>query len=504
MSDNTHIAARWRVHGLLLLAACAVLALGYWQTFTDLVGVWSTSSTFNHCFLIPFIALYLGYTKIEELERLAPSVSGYGVLYIVANALLWLAGEVMSLAVFMHAAVVGMLIGCAWALLGQAVFRLLMFPLFYLYFAVPEGEFLVPYLQDWTALVMVSLLKLIGMPVFVEGRYVSIPSGNFTVAEACSGINYLIATLSVAAMFAYLQFRSNRRRALFMLAAIIVPLVANGIRAFGIVIISHLSGYKLAQGVDHFIYGWVFFGMVITVLFWVGRAFSDVDESVATRSIAAPPVVAPARRPWLVFALALALTITPRGVLLAVDSSRPLAPPIELHAVAGWQGPSVEARKMGLKFPGADQELSQSYQAADGSSVVVEIAYFRAQGDKGELINQNNRIFDPQAWRQVAHAVRELDATASPSSVNEIRLRDDLQGQDYLVWYWYDTQAVRSSGGLPIKLAEGRARLRGLNAGSALVSIRTATAGGGQEAVARLTAFLSSGAPLLENMHAQP
>lgn len=502
-TDKLRFASRWRLHASLLAAALVALGLGYGDTLANLVNVWSTSSTFNHCFLIPFIAIFLAYHKRPELERCAPSVSAWGLAYIAVNALLWVLGEVMSLAVFMHAAVVGMIIGSGWALLGQTVFRQLLFPFLYLYFAVPEGEFLVPYLQDWTALVMVFMLKLIGMPVFVEGRYVSIPSGSFTVAEACSGINYLIATMSVATMFAYLQFRSYRRRAIFMVAAVIVPLVANGLRAFGIVMISHLSGYTLAKGVDHFIYGWVFFGFVITILFWVGRTFSDIDEAVPSPG-ADIAVDSPGKgNPWWMLVAALVLAFLPRLALMVLDSARPLAPTVELHAATGWRGPDAESPALGLNYAGAEQHLAARYVAADDTAVSVEVAYFRSQGDKGELINQNNRVFDIARWRQISHALRDVPVPALGSRVNQLHLRAN-SGKEYLLWYWYDAQALRSSGGLPIKLAEGWARMRGLNAGSAVVTIRTEVTGDLARAEAGLASFLETGAPLLENMRPQP
>lgn len=502
--DKSQAAARWRLHAGLLGLAYLALGVGYYGTFADMVGVWSHSSTFNHCFLIPFIAVYLGYTKRPQLEYCAPSVSLYGVAYVALNGLLWIAGEVMSTAFFMHLAVVGMAIGSAWALLGQTVFRALLLPFFYLYFAVPEGEFLVPYLQDWTALVMVSLLKLIGMPVFVEGRDVSIPSGNFTVAEACSGINYLIATLSVATMFAYLQFRSLKRRAVFMVAAVLVPLIANGIRAFGIVIIAHLSDYRLAQGIDHFIYGWVFFGLVIAILFWVGRSFSDMDDSDATAPVAPTPMEALSPgRAQRTLAMVVLLCVAPRVALQAQDAARAVAPPIEFKAVAQWSGPAPVTESLASHFPGAAQDLAGRYTAADGRVVSVEVTYFREHDAKGELISQNNRVFDKHEWRQLSHGVRDLPQPLPMKSVNELRLRYKAE-KDYLVWYWYEAQGLLAVDSLPVKLAEGWARLRGSNRGAAMIAVRTEIVPGSQAADEALLAFVRSGALLLDNLRVQP
>lgn len=451
----------------------AVLA-GFHATFADMVLVWWTSSTFNHCFLILPIAVYLGAQHRERLARTAPGTSVAGAVYAFANGLLWVCAELMSVAFFAHLAVVGMLIGVCWALIGNRPFRILLFPFLYLYFSVPEGEVLVPYLQDWTAVVLVTALRLTDIPVFLEGRYLSIPSGNFVVAEACSGINYLIATLAVATMFMYLRFRSPWRRAAFMLLAVAVPLIANGLRAYGIVMIAHMSDYRLAMGVDHFVYGWVFFGIVIFALFAIGNAFSD--EHRGQPPLPEPdPVGAP--RPVQTFAvlvLALAGAFAPRGALAALDSSRSPAPPLQSPAVTGWRGPEAVEPALGLQFGGADDELAVRYVEAGGREVLLEAVQYRVHAEGKELINQTHEMFDERRWRQLDHGARSPDVPGGlPSDVVELVLRWSVDGQEYLVWYWYETAYTTSANRLGTKLGEARARLASTASGSAFVIVRT-------------------------------
>ena len=175
----------WRARVETLILAWLVVIGGYFATFADMVRVWSTSSTFNHCFLIVPIAVYLALQRRETLTGLAPATSFMALAFVLGNSLLWTLGDLMNIAFIKHLAVVGLLVGTNWALLGDRITGALLFPFLYLYFAVPEGEFLVPYLQDWTVKVLVNLLQLSGIPVFLEGRYLEIPSGKFVVAEAC-------------------------------------------------------------------------------------------------------------------------------------------------------------------------------------------------------------------------------------------------------------------------------------------------------------------------------
>src|SRR5437868_623376 len=83
------------------------------------------------------------------------------------------------------------------AVLGGAVFRALLFPLFFLIFLVPVGEELVPRLQDITATIAVRGVQLANVPVFLDGRLISTPTGDFLVAEACAGLRYLTACIVI-------------------------------------------------------------------------------------------------------------------------------------------------------------------------------------------------------------------------------------------------------------------------------------------------------------------
>ena len=157
-----------------------------------------------------------------------------------------------------------------WAILGNRdAARAWRFRSRFLFFAVPFGEFVVPKLMDWTADFTVWAVAASGVPVFREGNNFIIPSGRWSVVEACSGVRYLIASLVVGTLYAYLTYRSLLRRVVFIGISIVVPLVANWLRAYMIVMIGHLSSNRLAVGVDHIIYGWVFFGVVMMALFWV-------------------------------------------------------------------------------------------------------------------------------------------------------------------------------------------------------------------------------------------
>lgn len=95
-----------------------------------------------------------------------------------------------------------------------------------------------PFFMEWTAKITVICLRMSGIPVYQEGLQFVIPSGNWSVVEACSGIRYLIASVTVGTLFAYLNYRSLKRRLLFVVVSFLVPIIANWARAYIIVMLA--------------------------------------------------------------------------------------------------------------------------------------------------------------------------------------------------------------------------------------------------------------------------
>ena len=81
-----------------------------------------------------------------------------------------------------------------------------------------------PRLMDWTADFTVAALRLTGVPVYREGVHFVIPTGQWSVIEACSGIKFLIASVMAGSLYAWLMYRSPGRRIAFIAASIVVPL----------------------------------------------------------------------------------------------------------------------------------------------------------------------------------------------------------------------------------------------------------------------------------------
>src|SRR5947199_8013285 len=272
---------------LVAVALVAILAI-HWATVESIIAIWSRSETFAHGYVIVPIALVLIWQRRRALAALTPSPDWLGLVLLACSGAAWLVAYAGEVLVVKQLALVAMIWATVIAILGRQVARAIAFPLGFLLLGVPIGEALIPALMDWTADFTVRALQISGIPVFREGLFFTIPSGNWSIVEGCSGVRYLIASFTVGVLFAYLSYRRTWKRLLFAALSIIVPIVANGFRAYLIVMIAHLSDNRLAHGIDHFIYGWVFFGLVMLLLFWIGSFWRDPDTEPQSAAGRAP------------------------------------------------------------------------------------------------------------------------------------------------------------------------------------------------------------------------
>jgi exosortase A len=462
--DGLNMAESWGVRLLLVAVTIGAVLFAQHATYIDMAEAWGRTTAYNHCFVIPFISLFVAWKERYRLLATRPSVSWNGVGFVALSSCVLFLGTLTTVNALQHLAAIGLIVGVLWALLGNSAARTLWFPLIYLFFMVPEGEFLVPYLQDWTAFVVVKMLRWTGMPVFIEGRFLQIPSGAFTVAQACSGLNYLLASLAVGSLFAYFTFQSVLRRLVFMTLAILVPLVANGIRAYGIILIAHYSDYRYAMGVDHFIYGGVFFALIVFTLFAIGQMFSD-RTSLSKSPTPARADPWPQRRFWRPVSgavLVLVLSAAPRygEEMLSAHVDYSEVKGLVLPELQHWNLEPAQASVLGSEFPGAVLRLSGEYLRADGAvPFMLQAAVFQSRGPGSELVTSSNVLFDRTRWRFAGGAESSDDAASALRLADGFLLR--AASDERAVFHWYQIGGLALRDGLAAKLVEAWLKLTG-------------------------------------------
>ena len=275
---------RWRGLRLaapVILAALVLLGLLFREEATAAVQVWHASSAYSHCWFILPIAGWLAWERRDRLDGAAPRPVPWLAILVLPLGLAWLAAERLGIMEGRQLVALAIVEVAIVGILGWRLARIMAAPLAYLVFLVPFGAFLTPVLQSFTAAFSITGLDLLGIPNVSDGYTIEIPAGVFYVAEACAGLRFLIASVAFGVLYALLNYRTAGRRIAFIAASVIIPVVANGIRALGIVVYGHILGSAEAAAADHLIYGWVFFSIVILLLTLAGLPFRQDREARA-------------------------------------------------------------------------------------------------------------------------------------------------------------------------------------------------------------------------------
>lgn len=465
----------WGKAAVITLAVTLVVLLEYYTTVVSMVEIWLRSDTFTHGFLIFPISAWLIWRKRAELRQRPIQPFYPGLLVLAGLGLVWLMGYLAGVVVVQQYSLMIMIPLIVATALGLQVVHVLAFPLAFLMLAVPFGEILLPPLMEFTANFTIFALQLTGIPVYREGLYFTVPSGNWSVVEACSGLRYLIASFTLGSLYAYLTYRSLRRRIIFILLSIVVPILANGLRAYMIVMIGHLSDMRYAVGVDHLIYGWLFFGLVMAIMFWIGTRWrEDLDTDLPSSSVSTAPPTILLRPVWLA-AFGILLATTPWPFYAAYLESQLTLTPVTLSAPPAaetWVRSDEPITSWQPLFAGSAANFTQTY-TTNGTAVNLRVFYYRGQKQKSEMVSSSNALVSSvdNAWGKINERLITLPRARSDLVLTETQLRSSAQ--KLLVWHWYWVAGTVTANPYEAKWLQAKARLMGGRDEAAVIILST-------------------------------
>jgi EpsI family protein len=352
----------------------------------------------------------------------------------------------------------------------------------------------------------VKMLDLSRVPVLLEGRYISVPSGRWEVAEACSGIRYLTSSVTVGFLYAGLTYRSWIRRIAFLLASAVVPIFANGFRVYGIILLAYLSSNRIAAGVDHLIYGWIFFTIVMISLLWVGSWWREKPErgtvtlpdatpnsrdSSAQGHFAGEILRASAKRTALFSALF--FLVLGLGPLAAKLIWKPVGelPPLRLAAPAAsrpWRTSSEEVYGWKPSFATPNAELIQSYESKE-HIVELYVAYYGPGRPDAKLVSSTNSLFDGKFWSRTGEDETAVTFDGRSFYVHEVFIRSAQESLTVWNWYWVDEKFTSNEYFTKYLLA--KADLLRSHQAAAAIALATADHSDPQRAAEVLKEFLN-------------
>ncbi len=482
-SDESVGIAPWSA--LLALLICwVVIGWLFRADFAAMLYQWSTSATFSYGFLVLPGAAFLVWQRLGNAPSKSHRPAWVILLPTLGVLLLWIAGRLAGIQAATQLCAVLLLINSFWLILGHRTTWHFAWPLAFLLFMVPEGQFMVPRLMNWTADFTVAAVKISGIPIYRDALQFSIPSGDFAIVEACSGVRFLLASLALGFFMAGALFDSWRRRALLLLFALVMPLVGNGLRAYIIVLVGHLSEMRLVA--DHILIGQVFFSALFFFMALLAVRYADRPILSGFAPLGFTPADGHATRgvTFAVIAMLSLLLCTTLAHARLQDrlAKRPLGPSPALPQLAGkWAGPDHARNSWQPRYRNPHQQIAGRYGGVD-----IFVVIYGHQTEDAELVNAQNRLFDGDRW--TAYDRRRGRLAGSELRYDQVEVRSGLNKRLLRYWYLLDGQAVLQP--QVAKLQELTQLLRRERPTSSLISLGIAFEGNVSQASAALDEFM--------------
>ncbi len=441
----------WRIAGPSIVMLLALMLIFYQQTVLYLISLWDQIriGEYAHGYLVLAISVSLVLSNRKTLSALQPCPEYRAAVVVVATSMLWMVSALVNVEALQAVALLLLLLSLVWAVLGNRVTWVLAFPILFIGFAIPVWFPVSPILQNLTADVVFWLVRILGIPALRVQDMIVLPAGTLSIEEACSGLRYLLAALTLGTLYAYMNYSSFRARLTVVLIAAGSAVLANIVRVFIVVYLGYSTEMRSPLVKHHLMLGWYLFGGLVVLLLlldtYLYRTRSLVEQKKSSAQAepeiialaVAEPAVCKTGLPYyfiLIIGLGLVLSIAPIVVYwTSHQSPASSAVPVLPAGVNGWSKTVAGNNGWMPVYHGAVNQ-KQAYQK-NHRKVVLYVGYYPRQKQGVELINDLNHINNHTVW-SVFYPRAHLQSMGNRPVLEQL-LKRGVNNQR-LVWYWYN------------------------------------------------------------------
>lgn len=281
------------------LALVVGIAIAYWRPISALAtGGWMHSNSLSHGYLLLALSMVEAGRRLKIADWSSRSTEQWPLLLLASLAMSWLVADRFEIETLTQAIVPLVFASATIAFAGWSQ-RSLSVPWLLMIFAVPGWSWLGPILQAMAIMAVGLLTRLVGIPAFIDGRFIQLPYGILEVADGCAGVHQFTIGVLLSVLLCVFGRIVGRRAVIVVALGIATSLLANWIRIFILVFV----GYETQMQhrwvtVDHYQMGWVTFVIVFGMyMLFVSRYATSAVEAVAKPTEV--PVVDAERHPVL-------------------------------------------------------------------------------------------------------------------------------------------------------------------------------------------------------------
>lgn len=429
----------------------------FYPALLSAANIWWVSEYYTHGFVVLPAICFCVWRRRFELAAMewTPTYKAYPLLLLLLAVYLF--AKLSFVTVFEHFVAFAMIPLFVYLCFGRAFFSAMLNILLLSFLAVPVGAELSPFLQQLSAVMAAKLLELTNIPFLRNGLFFQLPNGNFLVAEECSGVRFLIASVAFGVFYCEIAYRRWSKKFAFMLFAIVVPIVANIFRVYGIMVLGYYSDMTVAAGADHLIYGWVFFSIILLLMLLVGRVFEDsVLPATQIKAIVERKDNAVARASHV-----FSLTLFSLGLFIFFGIAQSGAKSFSSSELnlksfeSSYDGTGESKRDWRPMYVGADKVWSY-----DEDGLSFHIFWYGQDREGSEMVSGLNQSFDPEVWSINADYSRPVEVDSSNFEGRILELATTT-GTTQLVLTWYQVGDQQFYQAYRAKFAQAIDRLSG-------------------------------------------
>lgn len=262
---------------IIKLSVLSVLTLvAYIPTFIWMIDRWSVKDTYySHGFLVPFISLFIAWTKRNEIAKLELKPSALGWLFFGSGIFIHALSALWRVYFSSGFSLLLVIIGLILLFFGKKQLKALTFPISFLLFMIPLPMLAIANLsfrlKIFAAKIATRLINYCGVPAIREGSVIRTMHANLVVEDPCSGIRSLIALIALGSLMAYFSNLSKTKKAILFLSSVPIAVGTNVIRIVILSLVSEIYGAKAATGLFHDTMGIVVFVLAFFGLSMVAK-----------------------------------------------------------------------------------------------------------------------------------------------------------------------------------------------------------------------------------------
>jgi len=258
----------------IALILLVVGGFAYYQPMRWLIESWIVNPYYQHGFIVAVATIGMATYKFIK-SKPTEAKTHYWIYYLSAGIILYLIGWSINLNYLKTVPVFFTLLSIAYLFENRVPAHSLRFPLLFLIIAVP-----IPFLPEMTAFLqflMASLstgiLHTFGYEIHAEGALIHLPEATFLIAEPSSGIQSLIALLTLMIPVVYFTNTSSCKKVYLYLLISPIAMLSNLLRIITVLLVGYHYGETVADQFWHDKGNIVFFGVALTLLFLTWYSF---------------------------------------------------------------------------------------------------------------------------------------------------------------------------------------------------------------------------------------